>query len=111
MRGPLHPCPLVTESGSSIVFRIVSKLSSQVQQEIDYIRPMVEERFAKMEEYGKDWDDKPVCQIIVSGISLIKIPRPIRRTICLCGSWARPEVWRGPSKASHGDCSWSILPP
>jgi hypothetical protein len=23
---------------------------------------MVEERFAKMEEYGDDWDDKPVCQ-------------------------------------------------
>ena len=22
---------------------------------------MVEERFAKMEEYGEDWDDKPVC--------------------------------------------------
>jgi len=25
---------------------------------------MVEERFAKMEEYGKDWDDKPVCQTL-----------------------------------------------
>ena len=25
---------------------------------------MVEERFAKMEEYGEDWDDKPVCQFI-----------------------------------------------
>ena len=47
---------------------------------------MVEERFAKMEEYGKDWDDKPVRRTVVSGISLITIPWPIRRTICLCGS-------------------------
>ena len=22
---------------------------------------MVEERFARMEEFGEDWDDKPVC--------------------------------------------------
>ncbi|KAH9066645.1 cytochrome P450 [Lactarius vividus] len=27
--------------------------------EMEYIRPMVEERFAKMEEFGEDWDDKP----------------------------------------------------
>jgi hypothetical protein len=31
---------------------------------------MVEERFAKMEEYGDDWDDKPVCHTILSGVSL-----------------------------------------
>jgi len=28
---------------------------------MDFIRPMVEERFAKMEEFGDDWEDKPVC--------------------------------------------------
>ena len=27
---------------------------------------MVEERFAKMEEYGEDWDDKPVCRTAIS---------------------------------------------
>ncbi|KAI0000304.1 cytochrome P450 [Russula vinacea] len=42
-----------------IVSRILSDLPSKIQQEIEYIRPMVEERFAKMEEYGDDWDDKP----------------------------------------------------
>jgi hypothetical protein len=42
---------------------MISNLPSQIQQEVEYIRPMVEERFAKMEEYGEDWDDKPVCQI------------------------------------------------
>ena len=33
---------------------------------------MVEERFAKLEEYGEDWDDKPVCQtiVLVTGISV-----------------------------------------
>jgi hypothetical protein len=39
-------------------------LPSKIQQEIEFIKPMVEERFAKMEEYGEDWDDKPVCQIM-----------------------------------------------
>ncbi len=46
--------------------RLLSNLPSQIRQEIEFIRPMVEERFAKMEEYGEDWDDKPVCRTIVS---------------------------------------------
>lgn len=41
---------------------MVSDLPSQIRREIEFIRPLVEERFAKMEEYGDDWDDKPVCQ-------------------------------------------------
>ncbi|KAF8467574.1 cytochrome P450 [Russula ochroleuca] len=49
-----------------IVSRMLSNLPSQIQQEIEFIRPMVEERFAKMEEYGDDWDDKPVCRTIIS---------------------------------------------
>jgi hypothetical protein len=28
---------------------------------MEYIRPIVEERFARMEEFGEDWVDKPVC--------------------------------------------------
>jgi hypothetical protein len=56
----------------SFVSRMLSSLPSQIQQQIEFIRPMVEERFAKMEEYGEDWDDKPVCRIIFSGISLIR---------------------------------------
>jgi hypothetical protein len=44
----------------SIVSRTLSNLPSKIQQEIKFIKPMVEERFAKLEEYGKDWDDKPV---------------------------------------------------
>ncbi|KAI0292786.1 cytochrome P450 [Russula brevipes] len=35
------------------------RLPSQIRQEIEFIRPMVKERFAKMEEFGDDWDDKP----------------------------------------------------
>ncbi|KAI0292784.1 cytochrome P450 [Russula brevipes] len=42
-----------------IVSRMLSSLPSQIRQEIEFIRPMVEERFAKMEEFGDDWDDKP----------------------------------------------------
>jgi len=39
-----------------IVARMLSNLPSQVRQEVEFIRPMVEERFAKMEEFGDDWD-------------------------------------------------------
>jgi hypothetical protein len=45
---------------------MVSKVPSQIQQEIEFIRPIYEERFAKLEEYGEDWDDKPVCLTIVT---------------------------------------------
>jgi hypothetical protein len=52
----LFPKPL-----KLVVSRMLSNLPSQIQQEIEFIKPMVEERFAKMQEYGEDWDDKPVC--------------------------------------------------
>ncbi|KAH9061886.1 cytochrome P450 [Lactarius vividus] len=42
-----------------IVARVLSNLPSQIQQEMEFIRPMVEDRFARMEELGGDWDDKP----------------------------------------------------
>ncbi|KAI9441480.1 cytochrome P450 [Lactarius indigo] len=43
----------------STVARVLSNLPSQIQQEMEFIRPMVEERFARMEEFGEDWDEKP----------------------------------------------------
>ncbi|KAN0118523.1 Cytochrome P450 [Russula decolorans] len=42
-----------------IVSRLLSNVPSQIQQEIEFIRPVFEERLAKMKEYGEDWDDKP----------------------------------------------------
>ncbi|KAH9975533.1 cytochrome P450 [Lactifluus volemus] len=42
-----------------IVSRMLPDRSSQIRQEAEYIGPMVEERFAKMKEFGEDWDDKP----------------------------------------------------
>ena len=60
---PLCPCQdpscLLTEAHFSIVSRMLSNLPSQIRQEIEFIRPIVEERFAKMEEYGEDWHDYP----------------------------------------------------
>ena len=101
-------CPYVpiTETHISIVARMLSNLPSQVRQEIEFIRPMVEERFAKMEEFGEDWD-KPVCEFIITGISLITLWN--RRMICSCGSWARQREWRGLLKGWHDDCSPSTL--
>lgn len=51
---------------------MLTNLPSQVGQEIEFIRPIVEERFAMMEEYGEEWNDKPVCHTIsISGVYLI----------------------------------------
>ncbi|KAF8271106.1 cytochrome P450 [Lactarius quietus] len=50
----MFPKPL-----KSVVARALSNLPSQFRQEMEFIRPMVEDRFAKMEEFGEDWDDKP----------------------------------------------------
>ncbi|KAH9067784.1 cytochrome P450 [Lactarius vividus] len=50
----IFPKPL-----KSIVARMLSNLPSQIRQEMEFIRPLVEERFARMEEFGEDWDDKP----------------------------------------------------
>ena len=55
---PLKLCAV--ETHTSIVARMLSNLLSKTRQEIEFIRPMVEERFAKMEEFGEDWD-MPVC--------------------------------------------------
>lgn len=41
--------------------RIVSNLPSQVQQEVEFLRPMFEERSAKMGDLSEgDWGDRPV---------------------------------------------------
>ena len=78
----LSPCSLVTETHISIVSRLLSNLPSQIRQEIEFIRPVVEERFAKMEEYGDDWDDKPVRRAIVSESGIFLFTRLFHRTIC-----------------------------
>ena len=41
---------------------MISNLPSQIRQEEEFIRSMVEERFARMEESDGNWDDKPVRQ-------------------------------------------------
>jgi hypothetical protein len=41
--------------------RYISNLPSQVQQEIEFLRPMYEERSAKMGDVSEgDWGDRPV---------------------------------------------------
>jgi len=82
VHSPICPCFLLTETHFSIVSRMLSNLPSQIRQAIEFIRPMVEERFAKMEEYGEDWRDstKPVCQTTVSGNFFITWL--VHRTIC-----------------------------
>ena len=85
---PLKPCVVrcicvethLAKYHFSIVSRMLSNLPSQIGQEVEFIRPIVEERFKKMEESGENWDDKPVCQTIVSVFSLIT--RAIYRMIC-----------------------------
>jgi len=47
--GPLKP----------IVSRLISNLPSQIRQIEGFIKLMVEERYARTEEFGENWDEKP----------------------------------------------------
>ena len=72
MRSHLYSRSLVAKMHFSIISRMLTNLPSQVGQEIEFIRPIVEERFAMMEEYGEEWNDKPVSHTIsISGVYLI----------------------------------------
>lgn len=37
-----------------------TNLPSKIRQMEEFIRPLVEERLIKMEEFGETWDDTPV---------------------------------------------------
>jgi len=71
--GPLkpyaHPLLLCTvirlKQIIRIVSRIVTKLPFQIRRTRELIRPIVEERFAKMEVLGGKWDDGPVRHLVV----------------------------------------------
>jgi hypothetical protein len=43
---------------------------------------MVEERFAKMKEFGEDWDDKPVRQPVSLDVSVSHTARRKFRMTC-----------------------------
>jgi hypothetical protein len=75
---------LYDEARVRIVARLISNIPSLVQQEMEFIRPLVEERFAKMEEFGEDWDDKPVR--LSTSLNVNVIVMRSYRTTCSCGS-------------------------
>lgn len=39
---------------------MVANPLSKIRQMVEFIKPLVEERLIKMEEFGKTWDDAPV---------------------------------------------------
>jgi hypothetical protein len=43
-----------------VVAQIVSTLPSYIQQTKQFLRPIIEERLAKIEELGETWDEAPV---------------------------------------------------
>jgi hypothetical protein len=62
-----------------IVARFVSHVPTHVRQTMEFIRPIVEERFAKMEEFGESWDEAPVRPILFEFVTLF-IRRELRVT-------------------------------
>ncbi|KAH9984968.1 cytochrome P450 [Russula vinacea] len=42
-----------------IVARLICRAPTHVRQTMEFIRPIVEERSAKMKEFGENWDDAP----------------------------------------------------
>ncbi|KAI0267017.1 cytochrome P450 [Gloeopeniophorella convolvens] len=41
------------------VTRMLSNLPAQFRKEVEFLRPMVEERFARLDELGDEWEDRP----------------------------------------------------
>ena len=39
---------------------MIANPPSKIRQMVEFIRPLVEERLMKMEEFGETWDDAPV---------------------------------------------------
>ncbi|KAI0292771.1 cytochrome P450 [Russula brevipes] len=57
-----------------VVVRILSNLPSQFRQEREFIRPMFEERLAKMEDVDQgDWDERPVHQSVLFSFYILLI--------------------------------------
>ena len=74
---------LYYEARVRIVARLISNIPLLIQQEMEFIRPLVEERFAKMEDFGEDWDDKPVRLSTSLNVNVIMMRS--YRTTCSCG--------------------------
>ncbi|KAI9441475.1 cytochrome P450 [Lactarius indigo] len=65
-----------------IAARLLSNLPSQIRQEMEFIRPMVEERFARMDEFGEDWDDKPMfTNVLYRLLSIPEYVEPLRHDV------------------------------
>ena len=47
---------------------MISKTKKSVRQGLTYLQPVIDERKAKMAEYGEDWEDKPVCMLLESSL-------------------------------------------
>ena len=50
---------------------MISNLPSQIRKQKAFVKAMVEERLAKIEEFGENWDDKPVRLPISPDIHVI----------------------------------------
>jgi len=56
---------MLPESLKPVVTRILSNLPSQVQQAMEFLKPLFEERTAKLGDLSQgDWDDRPVRRFI-----------------------------------------------
>lgn len=90
---PLKPCvslrPCIYFIGLRaqklrFVIRMITNLPSKIRQMEEFIRPLVEERLIKMEEFGETWDDAPVRRPIFFMVLFLFIVWE-HRMICLCG--------------------------
>jgi len=44
----------------SAVARVLTKVPSHIKRATELLRPIIEDRMAKLDQYGSDWPDKPV---------------------------------------------------
>jgi hypothetical protein len=69
----------------SFVVRMITNVPSKIRQMAEFIRPLVEERLTKLEEFGETWDGAPVRLVLFFCAVSLSLIAWEHRTICSCG--------------------------
>jgi hypothetical protein len=65
-----------------VVARFVTTFPSYIRQTKQFLRPIIEDRLAKIEELGETWEEAPVRPAGLLSISPSLFMRKEYRTIC-----------------------------
>ena len=57
---------LILEKCVRLASRLLTNVPKNIARGVEHLGPIIEERLKMREQYGKDWQDKPVGSLLVS---------------------------------------------